>query len=777
MKKIYELDFYGKKLSFEIGRVAKQANAAVLARHGDTVILVTTVLAEKAREGLDFFPLLVDYEERYYAAGKVPGGFIKREGRPSESAILSGRMIDRSIRSLFPEWMRHDVHVVATVMSVDQKNPANILGINGASLALAISDIPWNGPIGAVRIGCLDGKLVVNPDEKDLPNSTLDLTVAGHRGGITMVEAGAKEVSEELLVDAMELANEAIGKIMDFIDEVVAEIGKPKAQLPAPEVIEEIDNWMRDNLTDEIYAAVQINQKQPRGAAIAAAQQKAEDFFAESYPDSAKYIATIMDEMVKKAVRRLLLVDKKRADGRAMDELRPITCEVDILPMTHGSALFTRGETQSLGVTTLGMMGTDDQVMDGLKLDEPSKRFILHYNFPPYSVGEVRPMRGPGRREIGHGALAERALRAVFPEEESFPYVVRQVSDILESNGSSSMASVCSGSLAMMAAGVPVKKAVAGIAMGLIADNGQVCILTDIQGLEDHYGDMDFKVAGTRDGVTALQMDNKAGGITREILTQALAQAKKGRYQILDIMDSVISEPRPELAPTAPKIVTFNIDPEKIRDVIGSGGKTIRGIVQQTGAKIDVEDSGKVSVAAVNEESAAMAVKIIKDLVREVEAGETFVGTVTRMLTFGVFIEVLPGKEGLLHVSEISNYRVPSVEDAFEIGEKVLVTVKEIDDMHRVNLSRKKLLDKLDELALEPEFRDQIPVEKAREERYSQFPRGGGERREGGRGDRGGRDRDRDRGERRERDQKHDMDDFEEKPHRPARRFERERKN
>ena len=777
MKKIYELDFYGKKLSFEIGRVAKQANAAVLARHGDTVILVTTVLAEKAREGLDFFPLLVDYEERYYAAGKVPGGFIKREGRPSESAILSGRMIDRSIRSLFPEWMRHDVHVVATVMSVDQKNPANILGINGASLALAISDIPWNGPIGAVRIGCIDGKLVVNPDEKDLPNSTLDLTVAGHRGGITMVEAGAKEVSEELLVDAMELANEAIGKIMDFIDEVVAEIGKPKAQLPAPEVIEEIDNWMRDNLTDEIYAAVQINQKQPRGAAIAAAQQKAEDFFAESYPDSAKYIATIMDEMVKKAVRRLLLVDKKRADGRAMDELRPITCEVDILPMTHGSALFTRGETQSLGVTTLGMMGTDDQVMDGLKLDEPSKRFILHYNFPPYSVGEVRPMRGPGRREIGHGALAERALRAVFPEEESFPYVVRQVSDILESNGSSSMASVCSGSLAMMAAGVPVKKAVAGIAMGLIADNGQVCILTDIQGLEDHYGDMDFKVAGTRDGVTALQMDNKAGGITREILTQALAQAKKGRYQILDIMDSVISEPRPELAPTAPKIVTFNIDPEKIRDVIGSGGKTIRGIVQQTGAKIDVEDSGKVSVAAVNEESAAMAVKIIKDLVREVEAGETFVGTVTRMLTFGVFIEVLPGKEGLLHVSEISNYRVPSVEDAFEIGDKVLVSVKEIDDMHRVNLTRKKLLDKLDELALEPEFRDQVPVEKAREERYSQFPRGGGERREGGRGDRGGRDRDRDRGERRERDQRHEADDFEEKPHRPARRFERERKN
>ncbi|MCD7876799.1 MAG: polyribonucleotide nucleotidyltransferase [Cloacibacillus porcorum] len=772
MKRIFELELYGKKMSFEVGRLAKQANAALLARHGDTALLVTTVLAEKAREGLDFFPLLVDFEERYYSAGKVPGGFIKREGRPSETAILSGRMIDRSIRSLFPEWMRNDVHVVSTVMSVDQKNPANILGINGASLALAISDIPWNGPIGAVRIGCINGELVVNPDETDIPNSTLDLVVAGHRGGITMVEAGAKEVSEDLLVDAMELANEAVRKIVDFIDGVVAEIGKPKAQLPAPAVIEEIDNWVKDNLTDEIYEAVQINQKQARGAAIAAAQQTAEDQFAESYPDSSKYIASLMDEMVKKAVRKLLVTDRKRADGRAMDELRPITCEVDILPMTHGSALFTRGETQSLGVTTLGMIGLDDQMMDGLKLDEPSKRFILHYNFPPYSVGEVRPMRGPGRREIGHGALAERALRAVFPDDESFPYVVRQVSDILESNGSSSMASVCSGSLSMMAAGVPVKKAVAGIAMGLIADGGQICILTDIQGLEDHYGDMDFKVAGTRDGVTALQMDNKAGGITRQILTDALTQAKRGRFQILDIMDGAIAAPRPDLAPTAPKIVTFNIDPEKIRDVIGSGGKTIRGIVQQTGAKVDVEDSGKVSVAAVNDDAAQMAVKIIKDIVREVEAGETFVGTVTRMLSFGAFVEVLPGKEGLLHVSEISNYRVPTIEAAFEIGDKVIVTVKEIDDMHRVNLSRKRILDKLDELALDPVFAEQVPAEKAREERYSQFPKGGGERRDGGGRDRGDRDRGY-RGHDRSRGGSSDCD----RQGRPARRFERDRKN
>ena len=781
MKQIFELDFYGKKMSFEIGRLAKQANAAVLAEHGKTAVLVTTVLAEKAREGLDFFPLLVDFEERYYAAGKVPGGYIKREGRPSETAILSGRMVDRSIRSLFPEWMRNDVHVVATVMSVDQKNPSNILAINGASLALAISDIPWDGPIGAVRIGCIDGKLVVNPDENLLPESTLDLVVAGHKGGITMVEAGAKEVSEDLLVDAMELANEAIRKIVDFIEGVVAEIGKPKAQLPAPEVIEEIDNWMAANLTDEIYAAVQINEKMPRGAAITAAQQKAEEQFAESHPDSELYIASKMDEMVKKAVRKLLVVDRKRADGREMDQLRPITCEIDILPMTHGSSLFTRGETQSLGVSTLGMIGLDDQIMDGLKLDEPAKRFILHYNFPPYSVGEVRPMRGPGRREIGHGALAERALRAVFPDDESFPYVVRQVSDILESNGSSSMASVCSGSLAMMAAGVPIKKAVAGIAMGLIAEEGKICILTDIQGLEDHYGDMDFKVAGTRDGVTALQMDNKAGGITREILTQALAQAKKGRFTILDIMDKTISEPRPEIAPTAPKIITFNIDPEKIRDVIGSGGKTIRGIVAQTGAKIDVEDSGKVSVAAVNGEAAQNAVKIIKDIVREVEPGETFVGTVTRMLAFGVFVEVLPGKEGLLHVSEISGSRVPTVEDAFDIGDKVLVTVKEIDDMHRVNLSRKRLIEKFDELAQDPEFEAQIPVEKEREERYSHFRGSSGERRENGRGGHGG-DRfergdrfDRDRGGR---DYEHKHDTFEaEKPSRPARRFEREPKN
>lgn len=721
MKQVFELDLYGKKMSFEVGRVAKQANAATLASHGKTTVLVTSVLSDKPREGLDFFPLLVDYEEKYYSAGKVPGGFLKREGKATEAAILSGRMVDRSIRSLFPEWMRNDVHVVATVMSVDQVNPPSILAINAASFALAISDIPWNGPIGAVRIGCLDGQLVVNPDEADMPRSTLDLTVAGHKGGVTMVEAGAKEVSEELLVDAMELATEAIRQIVEFIERVRAEIGKPKAELPMPEVIEEIDNWMEENLGAEIYKAVAINQKQPRALAIAEAQEKAVTHFAESHPDSANYISTKMEEMVKRSVRKLLLVDRVRADGRAQDEIRPITCEIDILPTVHGSALFTRGETQSLGVTTLGMIGLDDQILDGLKLNEPTKRFFLHYNFPPYSVGEVRPMRGPGRREIGHGALAERALRAVMPSEEEFPYVVRQVSDILESNGSSSMASICSGTLAMMAAGVPIRKPVAGIAMGLIAEDGQVCILTDIQGLEDHYGDMDFKVAGTRDGVTALQMDNKAGGITREILTQALAQAKKGRYEILDKIEACIASPRPELSPLAPKITVLEVPQDKIRDIIGSGGKTIKNIVAETGAKVDIDDSGKVTIGALNQEIADHAIAMINEIIREPQAGEIYVGTVVRMLSFGAFIDLFSGHDGMMHISDLSAYRVPSLEEALSIGDKVLVQVKEIDDMGRVNLTRRGLIERWDELAANPDFAEAVAAERAREARYAEF--------------------------------------------------------
>ncbi|MDR3254122.1 MAG: polyribonucleotide nucleotidyltransferase [Synergistaceae bacterium] len=743
MAETFSLEVGGKALSFETGRMARQANAAILAQCGETVVLVTSVMADKPREGLDFFPLLVDYEERYYSAGKIPGGFIKREGRPTESAVLSARVIDRSIRSLFPERLRNDIHVVSTVLSVDQINAPNILAINAASAALTISDIPWAGPIGAVKIARVAGSFVVNPTEAEQLESDLDLVVAGHKGGVTMVEAGAKEVSEELLIDALELAQSEINKIVDFILDMKAKVGKEKIQVSSPVHINEIDDWVNANLWDDLYNAIQIHGKAERARALSELSARAVQHFAESHPDSKPYISGLFDELTKKGVRKLILDEKRRADGRAMDELRPITCEVGVLPRTHGSALFTRGETQSLSVTTLGMVGSDDQMLDGLKWDEPSKRFLLHYNFPPYSVGEVRPMRGPGRREIGHGALAERALRVMMPSEEEFPYVVRMVSDILESNGSSSMASVCGGSLSMMDAGVRMKKPVAGVAMGLIAEDGKFGILTDIQGLEDHYGDMDFKVAGTKDGVTALQMDNKAGGITRSVLEQALGQAKAGRLRILDIMCGALASARPEISPNAPRILTLSIDPEKIRDIIGPGGKIIRSIVAQTGAKIDVEDDGRVFISAVESESAQAALKIISDLTREVKAGEFFVGKVTRLINFGAFIEILPGKEGLLHVSEISVNHIPKIDDAFSVGDEVLVVVKEIDDMNRINLSRRRALDQSATVEADEILGAQLPVEREREDRYSTFPKGeGGPRRDfrpgGDRGDRHG---------------------------------------
>ncbi|MDY2649036.1 MAG: polyribonucleotide nucleotidyltransferase [Pyramidobacter porci] len=691
MEKTYTLNVGGQDLVFKTGKVAKQANAAVVASHGETTILTTACMSDKPRVGLDFFPLLVDFEERYYAAGKIPGGYIKREGRPSQTAILSARVVDRSIRSLFDDSMRNDVHVVATVLAVDQKNPANILAINAASMALTISNIPWSGPVGAVRMGCIGGELVVNPTEEQIAESTLDLTVAGHAGGITMVEAGAKEVSEDLLVDALQTAQDEIKKIVAFQLRIREEIGQPKTVLPAPLAIEEIDRWVKDNLSEETAKAVMIHGKKERGAAISALVEKTTAHFNGVYADAEGYIAGAVESLVKSTMRTITARDKIRADGRATDEIRPISCEVNVLPKVHGSALFTRGETQALVVTTLGMLGEDDQIIDGLKLDEPNKRFLLHYNFPPYSVGEIKPMRGPGRREIGHGALAERALAPLVPGEEEFPYVVRVVSDILESNGSSSQASICGGSLSMMAAGVPMKKHVAGIAMGLIKEGDDMVILTDIQGLEDHYGDMDFKVAGTRDGVTALQMDNKAGGITREILSRALMQAHQARMQILDAMEACIPEPAP-LSPNAPRIFTMNIDVDKIRDVIGPGGKIIRNIVQESGAKINVEDDGSVYICAVSPDSVEKASRMIHDIVREVEAGEAFYGTVTRLMAFGAFVEVLPGKEGLLHISEISTKHIGKVEDVFAPGDHVIVEVKEIDDQNRINLSRRRLL-------------------------------------------------------------------------------------
>lgn len=719
MTDVFRIAVGDRDIIFEYGHLAKQANAAVKVSCGDTVLLVTTCMSEEPREGLDFFPLLVDYEERFYAAGKIPGGFIKREGRPSEGAILNARLIDRSIRSLFPEDLRNDVHVVAMVLSVDQQNAPSIPAINGASAALTISDVPWNGPVGAVRIGRIDGHFVVNPTEEEMANSELDLVVAGHADGITMVEAGAKEIPEDLMIEALDLAQAEIRKITTELVRIRERLGKPKAEISSLPSIPEIDEWIAEECLEDIRKAVRINEKKERNTAISDVIKRALERFRESYPDSAAYVISTVEGHVKRELRAMIVEEKRRPDGRAMNELRPISCEVGVLPRTHGSALFTRGQTQALVVTTLGMVGEDEQILDSLKLDEPPKHFMLHYNFPPFSVGEVRPMRGPGRREIGHGALAERAIAPLVPEEGDFPYIVRVVSDILESNGSSSMASVCGASMSLMDAGVPLKKACAGVAMGLIKEGDKVEILTDIQGLEDHYGDMDFKVAGTRDGITALQMDNKAGGIDRGILERALSQAKEARLTILDIMESAIPSPRESLSSNAPRIFTMTVPQEKIREIIGPGGKTIRDIVQRTGVKINVEDDGRVYVAASSEDAAHAAIKEISGITKDVRAGEVYVGTVTRIMNFGAFVEVLPGKEGLLHVSEISDRRVPKVEDFLKIGDKVLVMVKEIDDLGRINLTRKRLLEKADELDLDEECKAMLAVEKEREESFA----------------------------------------------------------
>ena len=693
-EKIYSVTVGESQLVFRTGKLAKQANGAVLASHGGTFMLSTACMTDEARTGIDFFPLVVDYEERYYSAGKIPGGFIKREGKPSESAILGSRVADRSIRSLFADDMRNEVHVVNTVLAMDQVYPPNILGINAASAALAISGIPWAGPVGAVRIGLIGGNLVVNPTEKQLESSMLNLIVAGHDDGITMVESGSYEVSEELLVDALELAHSEIKKIIAVLRTMKEEVGKPLLEVPMPEKIPEVEEWIRENLDAKVDEAVRIQEKKPREKAVKEAKTLAAEHFAELIkedPDKAYYIDAYIDSRVKDIMRGIIINEHIRVDGRKMDEIRPITCETDILPRVHGSALFTRGETQSLAVTTLGMIGEDDQILDGIKLNEPAKRFLLHYNFPPYSVGEVRPMRGPGRREIGHGALAERALLPVIPGEEEFPYVIRVVSDILESNGSSSQASICGGSLSMMNAGVPIRCHVAGIAMGLIKEGDKVQILTDIQGLEDHYGDMDFKVAGTRAGVTALQMDNKAGGITREILEEALGQARRARLEILEKMEAAIPVPNP-VSQNAPRIISFEIDPDKIREVIGSGGKTVRSITARTGVKMNIEDNGLISISGPTMAQVEDARAIVMSLTHELAAGEVYLGTVTRLINFGAFIECLPGKEGLLHISEVSTHRLPHIEDAFKPGDRVLVMVKEIDDQGRVNLTRRRVL-------------------------------------------------------------------------------------
>lgn len=680
----------GRKLVIESGKMAKQASGAVLVRYGDTAVLVTATASAEPREGIDFFPLTVDYEERLYSVGKIPGGFIKREGRPSESAILSGRLIDRPIRPLFAEGFRNDVQVVATVMSVDQNNSPEIPAMIGASCALCISDIPFNGPIAGVRIGLINNEFVVNPTVEQQGSSDLNLVVAGTKDAVLMVEAGANQLSEETMLDAISFGHEIIKEIVAFQEKIVAEIGKPKRGIKLYEVNTDINAKVREFAGDILATAVQNSDKLTREEEIKKVKTMTMEHFAAEYPDNQKEISYVLQKMLKEIVRKMITIDKIRPDGRKVDEVRPITCEVGLLARTHGSGLFTRGQTQVLSITTLGAIG-DEQILDGLGVEE-SKRYMHHYNFPAFSVGETKPSRGPGRREIGHGALAERALVPVIPSEAEFPYTIRVVSEVLESNGSTSMGSVCGSTMSLMDAGVPIKAPVSGVAMGLVKDGDHFTILTDIQGMEDALGDMDFKVAGTAEGITAMQMDMKIAGITREIFTEALEQAKRGRMHIRQKMLEVIQEPRKELSPFAPRIITMEIDPDKIRDVIGPGGKIIKKIIEETGVSIDIEDDGKVFIAAVDVEAGQKAVKIIENLIREVEVGGIYNGKVTRLMNFGAFVEILPGKEGLVHISQLARERVAKVEDVVKVGDEVLVKVTEIDRQGRINLSRKELL-------------------------------------------------------------------------------------
>ncbi|NLO97873.1 MAG: polyribonucleotide nucleotidyltransferase, partial [Peptococcaceae bacterium] len=641
------------------------------------------------------------YDERFYAVGKIPGGFIKREGRPSEKATLTARLIDRPIRPLFPEGFRNDVQVAAMVMSVDQDCAPDVTAINAASAALTISDIPFDGPIGAVTVGLVDGEFVINPTVKQSEVSLMHLTVAGTKDAVMMVEAGALEVPEEQMLEAIMFGHEEVKKIASFIEEFREEalklgLAKAKREVIVTPIPEELETKVKEWAYDKLDKAIRTEDKLAREEAVEQVKQEALEHFAEEFPEQLDDVAKVLDKLVHYIVRRLITVEHIRPDGRAMDEIRPITIEVGRLPRVHGSALFTRGQTQVLNVTTLGAVG-DEQIIDGLGLEE-SKRYMHHYNFPPYSVGEVRPMRGPGRREIGHGALAERALLPVIPSEEEFPYTLRLVSEVLESNGSSSMASVCGSTLSLMDAGVPIKAPVAGIAMGLIKEDGKYAILTDIQGIEDHDGDMDFKVAGTAKGITALQMDIKIKGVDREILDQALKQAKKGREFILAKMLEAIPEPRKSLSPYAPRIITLNIHPDKIRDVIGQGGKIIKKIIEETGAKIDIEDDGKVFIYATNSEAGEKAAEIIRTLTQDVQIGQIYKGKVVKIMDFGAFVEIipgvlgLPGKDGLVHISQLDVGRVARVEDVVRIGDEIMVKATGIDKQGRLNLSRKEAL-------------------------------------------------------------------------------------
>src|SRR5215468_9153167 len=690
MIKKVELDFHGRPLSVEVGKLAKQADGAALVRYGETVVLVTAVAAKDLKIDTDFFPLTVDYQERTFAAGKIPGGFFKREGRPSEKEILTCRLIDRSIRPLFSDGLRCETQVIATVLSADRENDPDVVAMLGASVALHVSDIPFNGPLAGVRIGRIDGHWAINPTQSQLLESDMDIFLSGSRDAIVMVEGGARMIPEDEILEALFTGHQALQPLLQIQEEIKREIGKPKRQVPLAELDPEIVRQVEQLALSKLQQAIEIPEKLERYRQIGEIKGDVVGEMLAEFPQKEKDIKGAFDELKRKCFRGLIIQRERRIDGRGLKDIRPITCEVEVLPRTHGSALFTRGETQALVVTTLGT-SSDEQKIDAL-IGEHYKKFMLHYNFPPFSTGEVKFLRSPGRREIGHGALAERALVPVLPDEDGFPYTIRIVSEILESNGSSSMATVCGGSLSLMQAGVPIKAAVAGVAMGLIKEGDEVRVLSDILGDEDHLGDMDFKVAGTRDGVTAVQMDIKIGGVTRAVMQKALEQAREARLHILDVMDAAIASPRAELSTHAPRIVTLRIKTDRIRDLIGPGGKTIRGIVEETGAKIDVEDDGTVLVASSDGESMQKAIDRIRALTAEAEVGKIYRGTVRRVVDFGAFVEIMPGTDGLVHISQLANERVRQVTDVVREGDVIDVKVIEVDKSGKIRLSRKEAL-------------------------------------------------------------------------------------
>ncbi|OGI25638.1 MAG: polyribonucleotide nucleotidyltransferase [Candidatus Moranbacteria bacterium RBG_13_45_13] len=693
--KKFETEIAGRKLLVETGLLAQQANASVTVRYGDTVVLATAVMSTEAREGMDYFPLMVDYEEKFYASGKIKGSrFIKREGRPTDEAVLNGRLIDRTLRPLFDQRMRNEVQIIVTVLSIDQENDPALAGTIAASTALAISDIPWKGPIGAVRIGEKEGKIIVNPINGDLAASPFDVFACGTKGKINMIETGAKEVAEKNIFEALSEAQKTIDQVVAFIKDIQKQIGRPKAEsiLIAPEADfrKEILENFSARIAPALYQKDYNVQTKLQNELFADVSEYVRKKYSENYSSKKELALAVIDSEMENIFEKNILEKDERPDGRRLDEVRPISCAVGILPRTHGSALFTRGETQVLSVVTLGAPGME-QVIDTMELDE-KKRFMHHYNFPPFSVGEVRPMRGPGRREIGHGALAEKALDSVAPDRENFPYTIRVVSEVLSSNGSSSMASTCASNLALMDAGVPIKSAIGGISVGIVtAKDGKYKLLSDIQGPEDHFGGMDFKITGSQQGITAIQLDVKMDGLALEMIKSTLEQSRKNRLEIIEIMNKTISAPRAELSPYAPRIIILKINPEKIRAVIGPGGKMINQIIDETGVEIDIEDDGMVFITSESKEAGKKALEWVKNLTHEVAVGEIFKGRITRLMNFGAFAEILPGQEGLIHISEISEKRINRVEDVLKIGDMVSVKVKEIDNLGRINLSMRGL--------------------------------------------------------------------------------------